>query len=57
MKDFNGEVLFLDRNDINTDEVIPAKYLTEITKEALKDYLLEDLKLEGLIVQRDQKNE
>ncbi len=31
---------------INTDEIIPAKYLTEITKEALKPYLLEDLKLD-----------
>ncbi len=44
MKNFNGKVLFLDRSDINTDEIIPAKYLTEITKEALKPYLLEDLK-------------
>ncbi|MGE4518575.1 MAG: 3-isopropylmalate dehydratase small subunit 2 [Desulfobacteraceae bacterium] len=47
MKNFNGKVLFLDRDDINTDEIIPAKYLTEISKEALKPYLLEDLKLEG----------
>lgn len=47
MKTFNGKVLFLDRNDINTDEIIPAKYLTEITKEALKPYLLEDLTLDG----------
>lgn len=46
MKDFNGEILFLDRSDINTDEIIPAKYLTEITKKALKPHLLEDLKLE-----------
>jgi len=46
MKSFTGEALFLDRSDINTDEIIPAKYLTEITKEALKPYLLEDLKLE-----------
>ena len=45
MKNFNGKVLFLDRSDINTDEIIPAKYLTEITKEALKPYLLEDLSL------------
>lgn len=37
----------LDRNDINTDEIIPAKYLTEITKSALKPHLLEDLLLEG----------
>ncbi|MDR0304961.1 MAG: hypothetical protein LBH98_09400 [Chitinispirillales bacterium] len=47
MKIFGGQVLFLDRNDINTDEIIPAKYLTEISKEALKPYLLEDLKLDG----------
>lgn len=47
MKDFNGKVLFLDRSDINTDEIIPARYLTEITKEALQPYLLEDLDLEG----------
>ncbi len=47
MKNFKGKVLFLDRSDINTDEIIPAKYLTELSKEALKPYLLEDLKLEG----------
>lgn len=47
MKTFNGKILFLDRSDINTDEIIPAKYLTEITKEALKPYLLEDLKIDG----------
>jgi 3-isopropylmalate/(R)-2-methylmalate dehydratase small subunit len=47
MKNFNGKVLFLDRSDINTDEIIPAKYLTEISKEALKPHLLEDLVLDG----------
>ena len=47
MKSFNGPVLFLDRSDINTDEIIPAKYLTEIDKESLKPHLLEDLNLEG----------
>jgi 3-isopropylmalate/(R)-2-methylmalate dehydratase small subunit len=46
-KTFGGPVIFLDRSDINTDEIIPAKYLTEVTKEALKPYCLEDLKLEG----------
>jgi 3-isopropylmalate/(R)-2-methylmalate dehydratase small subunit len=46
MKSFNGKVLFLDRSDINTDEIIPAKYLTEISREALAPHLLEDLKLE-----------
>lgn len=45
MKTFGGPVLFLDRDDINTDEIIPAKYLTEITKQDLKHYILEDLKL------------
>jgi len=47
MKQFGGPALFLDRSDINTDEIIPAKYLTEITKEDLKPYILEDLKLPG----------
>ena len=42
---FGGPVLFLDRNDINTDEIIPAKYLTEISRAALGPHLLEDLKL------------
>ncbi len=46
MKAFNGPVLFLDRSDINTDEIIPARYLTEISKEALRPHLLEDLSLE-----------
>lgn len=53
MKSFKGKVLFLDRSDINTDEIIPAKYLTEITKEALKPHLLEDLKIEGFSGPRD----
>lgn len=47
MKSFKGKVLFLDRSDINTDEIIPAKYLTENTKEDLKPFLLEDLELAG----------
>ncbi len=47
MKHFGGPAIFLDRNDINTDEIIPAKYLTEITKTALRPHLLEDLLLNG----------
>jgi 3-isopropylmalate/(R)-2-methylmalate dehydratase small subunit len=47
MKNFGGKVLFLDRNDINTDEIIPAKYLNENSKESLKPYILEDLTLSG----------
>ena len=47
MKTFGGPVLFLDRSDIITDEIIPAKYLTEVDKEALRPHLLEDLRLDG----------
>ena len=47
MKNFSGKVLFLDRTDINTDEIIPAKYLSEISKQALGPHLLEDLNLDG----------
>lgn len=47
MNDFGGQILFLDRSNINTDEIIPAKYLTEIKKDALKPHLLEDLTMEG----------
>ncbi len=47
MKTFGGPAICLDRSDINTDEIIPAKYLTENSKEALRPYILEDLKLEG----------
>jgi 3-isopropylmalate/(R)-2-methylmalate dehydratase small subunit len=53
MRSFSGKVLFLDRSDINTDEIIPAKYLTESTKAALKDFCLEDLKLPGFDPKRD----
>lgn len=53
MKDFKGNVLFLDRSDINTDEIIPAKHLTEVSKEALKPHLLEDLKLDSFNPETD----
>jgi 3-isopropylmalate/(R)-2-methylmalate dehydratase small subunit len=53
MKNFSGKVLFLDRSDINTDEIIPAKYLTEISREALAPNLLEDLTLDGFDPSRD----
>jgi len=53
MKNFYGKVLFLDRSDINTDEIIPARYLTEISKEALAPHLLEDLELEEFDAARD----
>ena len=47
MKSFGGPVIFLDRSDINTDEIIPARYLVEVKKEALAPHLLEDLELAG----------
>ena len=53
MKNFSGKVLFMDRSDINTDEIIPARYLTEISKEALKPYLFEDIELEGFNYEKD----
>ena len=55
MKNFSGKALFLDRSDINTDEIIPAKYLTEITKKAMGPHLLEDLKMEGFDPDTDLK--
>ena len=56
MKNFNGKLLVLDRSDINTDEIIPAKYLTEISRKALQPYLLEDLKLCGFDAAVDIKD-
>ena len=53
MKNFSGKALFLDRSDINTDEIIPAKYLTENTKDALKPHTLEDLHLPGFDPDKD----
>ena len=53
MKNFNGKILFLDRSDINTDEIIPAKYLTESQKAALKPFCLEDLILDGFDSKKD----
>ncbi|MFP3998950.1 MAG: 3-isopropylmalate dehydratase small subunit [Desulfosalsimonas sp.] len=56
MHNFGGKALFLDRSDINTDEIIPARYLTEVSKEALRPFLLEDLNLEGFDPKEDIKD-
>lgn len=53
MKPFGGQVLFLDRSDINTDEILPARYMNEASKAALKPHCLEDLKLSGFDARRD----
>jgi 3-isopropylmalate/(R)-2-methylmalate dehydratase small subunit len=51
---FGGTAIFIDRDDINTDEIIPAKYLTEISKQALRPHLLEDLHLDGFDPESDE---
>jgi 3-isopropylmalate/(R)-2-methylmalate dehydratase small subunit len=53
MKHFGGPVLFLDRGDINTDEILPARYLNENSREAVKPFLLEDLRLPPFDPARD----
>ncbi|MGD9412622.1 MAG: 3-isopropylmalate dehydratase small subunit, partial [Desulfobacterales bacterium] len=53
MKNFSGKVLFLDRGDINTDEIIAARYLSEISKKVLGPHLFEDIKLDGFDINRD----
>jgi len=53
MKQFSGPVLFLDRSDINTDEIIPARFLTENSRQALQPYLFEDLDMEGFSPETD----
>jgi 3-isopropylmalate/(R)-2-methylmalate dehydratase small subunit len=53
MKNFSGQALFLDRSDINTDEIIAARYLTEISKKALGPHLFEDIELDGFDFKRD----
>jgi len=52
-KNFSGRALFLDREDINTDEIIAAKDLTESSKTALAPHLFEDIKLDGFDASRD----
>ena len=47
MTRFGGPVFRIDRDNINTDEIIPARYLTEATKTALQPHLLEDLLIDG----------
>ena len=46
-KKFSGKALLLDRNNINTDEIITAKYLTYVDKLPLKPHLLEDIILDN----------
>jgi 3-isopropylmalate/(R)-2-methylmalate dehydratase large subunit len=42
-KIFSGKPFYLPREKVNTDEIIPAKYLTEVDKKAFGQYCLEEL--------------
>ena len=53
VKNFSGRVLFLNRDDINTDEIIAARYLSEISKKVLGPHLFEDIQLDGFDKNRD----
>ena len=43
MKNFSGKALFLDRSDINTDEIIPARYLNTSDPRELALHCMEDI--------------
>lgn len=50
--DFSGKACYLERdgettlaNDVNTDEIIPAKYLTEVDKDVFGEHCFEDLNM------------
>lgn len=41
-KDFSGRVFYLNAENVDTDQIIPAKYLTETKKEEFGKHCLED---------------
>ena len=41
-KDFSGKVFYLPIENVDTDQIIPAKYLTETEKEVFGEHCLED---------------
>ena len=41
-QDFSGRVFYLDAKNVDTDQIIPAKYLTEIDKVKMGEHCLED---------------
>jgi len=45
VKDFSGKVFYLPSKNVDTDQIIPAKYLTEISKKALGQHCLEDARI------------
>lgn len=45
--EIQGKVYFIDRANIDTDQIIPAKYLTGVSIDGLGPHLLEDLDVPG----------
>lgn len=45
VKDFSGKVFYLPHINVDTDQIIPAKYLTETVKKVFGQYCLEDAKI------------
>jgi len=44
-KEFSGQAFCLEKDNVDTDQIIPAKYLTETNKEKFGEYCLEDVKI------------
>jgi len=42
---FSGKVFYLNKKNVDTDQIIPAKYLTAIDKSVFGEHLLEDTRL------------
>lgn len=42
-KDFSGKAFYLEMDDVDTDQIVPAKYLTETDKTKFGEYCLEDV--------------
>ncbi|MDP3697528.1 MAG: hypothetical protein Q8R55_05955 [Candidatus Taylorbacteria bacterium] len=49
-KDFSGRPFYLPRQKVNTDELIPAEYLTEVDKKSFGAHLLE-----GIVVDPEER--
>ena len=50
MKTFGGSCVFLDRNDINTDEIIPARYLNTTDEKELASHCMEDIDKDFVLI-------
>ena len=41
-KDFSGNVIYLDIDNVDTDQIFPARYMNEVDKKKFGEYCLED---------------